>query len=98
MGRTLKDLAASDRPASRAAAALIEAGYAESTQLQELTPGSVTRTLVETFSLELEALHEQLGEVYESAFLETATRDRLELLVDELCPRRPWWWWLLRRG
>ena len=93
MGRTLKDLAASDRPASRAAAALIEAGYAERTQLQELTPGSVTRTLVEAFSRELEVVYEQLGEIYESAFLETATRDSLERLVDQLRPRRPWWCW-----
>jgi hypothetical protein len=76
---------------------LIEAGYAESTQLQELTPGSVVRTLVETLSHELAVVHEQLGEVYESAFLETATRDSLEDLVDQLCPRRPWWRRLLRR-
>jgi uncharacterized phage protein gp47/JayE len=95
---TLKELAASDRPAARGAAALIEAGFAERTELQDLAPGSVTRTLAETFARELAELHERLEETYESAFLETATGDSLELLVNELCPRRPWWWWLLRRG
>jgi hypothetical protein len=34
---TLKELAASGGPSSRAAAALIEAGYADSTRLEELT-------------------------------------------------------------
>jgi hypothetical protein len=40
--------------------------------------------------------HEQLGEVYESAVLETATGDSVEVLVDGLCPRRAWWWRLFR--
>lgn len=95
--RSLKELAASDRPASRGAAALIDAGYAESTRLEELTPGNVIHTLVETLALELADVYEQLEESYESAFLETDTRDSLEVLVDGLCPRRAWWWWLLRR-
>ena len=95
---TLKDLAESNRPTARGAAALIEAGFAERTELRDLTPGSVTRTLAETFARELAELHERLEETYESAFLETGTGESLELLVDELCPRRPWWWWLLRRG
>jgi uncharacterized phage protein gp47/JayE len=89
---TLQELAASDRPGSRGAAALIEAGYAESTRLSDLRPGSVTRTLAEAFARELEKTYEQLGEVYESAFLDTGTGDSLELLITELCPRRrPWW-------
>jgi hypothetical protein len=96
MATTLKILAASDDPGSRAAAALIEAGYADSTPLEALTPGSVTRTLAETFARELAKIHEQLGEVYESAFLETATGDSVEVLVDQLCPRRVWWWRLFR--
>jgi hypothetical protein len=91
MGTTLKVLAASGEPASRGAAVLIEAGYADSTPLEELTPGSVTRTLAETFARELAKMHEQLGEVYESAFLETATGDSVEVLVDGLCPPRAWW-------
>ena len=90
MDATLKVLAASDHPASRGAAALIEAGYEESTPLEALTPGSVTRTLAETFARELAKLYEQLGEVYDSAFLDTATGASVELLVDTLCrPRRP---------
>ena len=39
-------------------AALIEAGYDESTPLEALTPGSVTRTLDETFARELAKLYE----------------------------------------
>jgi hypothetical protein len=96
MCTTLKELAASGDPASRGAAALIEAGYADSTPLKELTSGSVTRTLAETFARELAKVHEQLGEVYESAFLETAIGDSVEVLVDGLCPRRAWWWRLFR--
>jgi hypothetical protein len=95
---TLKDLAESNRPAARGAAALIEAGFAERTELRDLTPGSVTRTLAETFARELAELHERLEETYESAFLETGTGESVELLVNELCPRRPFWWWLLRRA
>ena len=90
--RTLKSLAVSDHPASRGAAALIQAGYPESTALEALTPGSVTRTLVEAFSRELANVHEQLGDVYENAFVETATGESLQVFVDGLCPRRHCWW------
>ena len=88
----MKELAARDEPASRAAAALIEAGFAETTRLDDLSPGSVTRTLAETFARELAEVYERLGEVYESAFVETETGESLELLVEELCRRRrrPW--------
>jgi hypothetical protein len=48
------------------------AGYEDSTPLEALTPGSVTRTLAETFARELAKLYEQLGELYDSAFLDTA--------------------------
>ena len=98
MPKTLKELAASDDRAARGAAALLEAGYADDTRLEDLTPGSVTRTLAETLARELAKVHEQLGEVYESAFLETATGDSVEVLIDELRPRRSWWWRLLRRS
>jgi hypothetical protein len=96
MGTTLKLLAASDHAASRGAAALIQAGYPDSTSLEALTPGSVTRTLAEAFSRELATIHEQLEEVYESAFLDTATGKSLQVLVDGLCPRRACWWRLFR--
>jgi hypothetical protein len=92
MGSTLKSLAASDHPTSRGAAALIEAGYDESTPLEALTPGSVARTLAETFARELAKLYEQLEEVYDSAFLDTATGESVEVLVDTLSlTRQPWW-------
>ena len=92
MGSTLKSLAASGQPTSRGAAALIEAGYDESTPLEALTPGSVTRTIAETFARELAQLYEQLEEVYDSAFLDTATGESVEALVDTLpFARRPWW-------
>jgi N-methylhydantoinase B/oxoprolinase/acetone carboxylase alpha subunit len=96
MGTTLKRLAASDHPASRGAAALIQAGYPDGTSLQALTPGSVTRTLVELFARELAKVYEQLGEVYESAFLDTGTGESLQVLVDGLFPRRACWWRLFR--
>jgi hypothetical protein len=96
MDKTLKLLAASDHPASRGAAALIEAGFPDSTPLEALTPGSVTRALAESFSRELAMVHEQLGDVYESAFLDTATGESLQILVDGLRPRRSWWCRLVR--
>jgi uncharacterized phage protein gp47/JayE len=88
---TLKELAQSSRPGARGAAALIASGFAESTQLQDLRPGRVTRTLAETLARELAVVYEQLEETYESAFLETGTGESLERLVDELHPRRSWW-------
>lgn len=92
MDTTLRLLAASDHPASRGAAALVQAGYPDSTSVEALTPGRVTRTLAEALSRELAKIHEQLGEVYESAFLDTATGESLEVLVDGLCPRPACWW------
>jgi hypothetical protein len=38
----------------------------------------------------------RLGEVYENAFLETATGDSVEVLVERLCARRACWWRLFR--
>jgi hypothetical protein len=37
-------------------------------------------------------VYERLGEVYESAFIETGTGESLEILVEGLCPRRRWPW------
>jgi hypothetical protein len=95
-GHTLKLLAASDHPASRGAAALIQAGYPDSTSLEALSPGNVTRTLAEAFARELATVYEQLEEVYESAFLDTATGKSLEVLVDGLCPRPACRWRLFK--
>jgi hypothetical protein len=96
MGTTLEMLAASDHPASRGAEALIWAGYSRSTPLEALTAGSVTRTLAEAFTQELAKMHEDLGEIYESAFLDTETGESLRVLVDGLCPRRASWRRLFR--
>ena len=96
MHTTLKRLAESDHPASRGAAALIQVGYSDSTPLEALTPGSVARTLAEALSRELAKVYEQLGEVYESSFVDTATGDSLQVLVDELCPRPSCRWRLFR--
>jgi hypothetical protein len=89
---TLKELAARDQPASRAAAALIEVGFAETTRLDDLSPGSLIETLVGILARELEDVHKRLGEIYESAFIETETSKSLESLAEELCRRgrRPW--------
>ena len=88
----MKELAARDEPASRGAAALIEAGFAETTRLDDLSPGSVRGRWLETLARELAEAYERLGEVYESAFIETETGESLEILVEELCRRRrrPW--------
>jgi uncharacterized protein with von Willebrand factor type A (vWA) domain len=94
---TLQQLAASRDARARGAAALIEAGFAAEVALEELTPGSVTRTLVDAFARELAKLHEQLGDVYESAFVDTATAESVAILVDRLCPRQKWWRRLFRR-
>jgi uncharacterized protein with von Willebrand factor type A (vWA) domain len=93
---TLQDVAASGDREARGAAALIEAGFAERTRLDELSPGSVTRTLAETFARELAEVYERLGVTYDSAFVDTTTGDSVERLVDGLCPPRPWWWPLRR--
>jgi hypothetical protein len=99
METTLRELAAGDRPESRGAAALIEAGFPAETETRDLTSGSVTRTLAETLARELAAVYEQLGETYQSAFLDTATGDSVAILVDRLGPSRPWWcrWFRARR-
>ena len=86
MRTTLKELAASGDLASRGAAALIKAGYGTARRSRSSGRACVTRTLAEAFARELAQVHEQLGEVHESAFLETATGDSVEVLVDGLCP------------
>ena len=83
---TLQELAEGGGSRSRGAAALIEAGFPADTRLEELTPGSVLRGLVEVLARELAELHEQLGKIYESAFIETETQESLGELVDLLRP------------
>jgi HEAT repeat protein len=78
-------------PASRGAAALVEAGLPPETRLTELSAGSVVRTLVESLSHELARLREQLEETYEGAFIDTGTSASLERLVERLERPQPWW-------
>ena len=89
---TLEELVEAGGSRSRAAAALIEAGWPADTRLEELTPGSVTRRLVEVLARELAELYEQLGKVYNSAFVETETQESLERLVDRLPERKRRCW------
>jgi hypothetical protein len=96
MRTTLKELAASGDLASRGAAALIKAGYADSTPLKELTPAVSHARSPRRSRANSRRCTSSSGEVHESAFLETATGDSVEVLVDGLCPRRAWWWRLFR--
>jgi len=50
--------------------------------LTDLNVGSVVRTVVETVARELAVEYQHLGEIYNSAFLATATNDSLDKVVD----------------
>ncbi|HEY0809109.1 MAG TPA: baseplate J/gp47 family protein, partial [Longimicrobiales bacterium] len=54
---------------------------ADPTPLTDINVGSVTRTLVETFARELALLHQQLQQVYDRAFLDTAKNSALDRVV-----------------
>lgn len=56
--------------------------------VNDLTPGSVIRTLLETVSLEMALMYQQLGIVYDSAFLETAEGRSLDKVVALVGVRR----------
>ena len=56
--------------------------------LDDLAPGSVVRTLVETVAFELAVLYQHLAAVYDSAFVETATDRSLEKVVALVGVRR----------
>ena len=95
---TLKDLAESNRPTARGAAALIEAGFAERTELRDLTPGSVTRTLAETFARELAELHSDSRKPTRARSSKPEPARASNFWSRALPPPPSWWWWLLRRG
>ena len=84
---TLQELAEGGGSRSRGAVALIESGYPPDTRLEELTAGDVLRRLLELLARQLEELSEELGKIYESAFIETETQESLGRLVD-LLPER----------
>lgn len=54
------------------------------TGITDVNPGSVTRTIVESVSREIDFLYAQLNHVYLSGFIETATGSSLDLVVSLL--------------
>ncbi len=51
------------------------------TEISDVHPGSVVRTIVEAISREIESLYLQMEQAYLSGFLETATGNALDLVV-----------------
>lgn len=49
--------------------------------LTDVNPGSVTRTLVEAFGLELAEAHARLSFIYDMGYIDTATGESLDFLV-----------------
>lgn len=52
--------------------------------ITDVNPGSVTRTLVESIALEMDFMYAQMSQVYDSAFIDTATGKSLDLVVSML--------------
>lgn len=52
--------------------------------ITDINPGSVTRTIVEAISREIEFLYEQLNKVYLAGFIDTASGSALDLVVSLL--------------
>ncbi len=57
-------------------------------QLTDFEEGSVVRGLFESFSREMASLYEQMGQVYDAGFVDTASGDDLERLVANLGLKR----------
>jgi len=51
------------------------------TGITDVNPGSVTRNLVESIALEMDYLYAQLNQVYNSAYIDTASGKALDLVV-----------------
>jgi uncharacterized phage protein gp47/JayE len=51
------------------------------TGITDVNPGSVTRTIVESIALEMDYLYAQLNQVYNSAYVDTASGKALDLVV-----------------
>lgn len=56
--------------------------------LSDINVGSVLRTLVESISREIEFVYDEMESVYNSAFIDTATGDSLDLVVSILGIKR----------
>jgi uncharacterized phage protein gp47/JayE len=52
--------------------------------ITDVNPGSVTRTIVESVAIEMDYLYAQMNQVYNSAFIDTATGKSLDLVVSML--------------
>jgi uncharacterized phage protein gp47/JayE len=52
--------------------------------ITDVNPGTVTRTIVEAIALEMEYMYAQMGEVYDSGFIDTASGKSLDLVVSLL--------------
>lgn len=52
--------------------------------ITDINPGSVVRTIVESFALEIDYLYEQMNQVYNSGFIDTANGKSLDLVVSLL--------------
>jgi uncharacterized phage protein gp47/JayE/DNA-binding protein Fis len=57
-------------------------------RISDFEPGSVARTLYETFAFEMALLYEQMHQVYLSAFVDTATEANLDRVVAVLGLKR----------
>jgi uncharacterized phage protein gp47/JayE len=62
--------------------------FTNQTALSDINVGSVLRTLVESVSREIEFLYEEMEGVYDSAFIDTAKADALDLVVSILGIKR----------
>jgi len=58
--------------------------FGASSNVTDINPGSVVRTIVEAVSREVEFLYEQLGQVYLAGFIDTAGGSALDLVVSIL--------------
>ena len=62
--------------------------FTRTTGITDVTAGSVTRTIVEAVSREIEYLYLQMEQAYLSGFLDTATENALDLVVSILGIKR----------
>lgn len=53
-------------------------------EITDINPGSVVRTIVESIALEMDFLYAQMNQIYNSGFIDTATGKSLDLVVSLL--------------
>ena len=62
--------------------------FENNSRLSDINVGSVLRTLVESVSREIEFVYEEMENVYDSGFIDTAKGDALDLVVSILGIKR----------